>query len=92
MYYSCCELKDAFVNKITGSTYNHLYIYNRGDSGSDSTYVCFNPASDAFKQEIVSKYDSNSNNAIESNEVPADYPPEAYDGATCDGGYCVCLP
>lgn len=86
------ELKDAFVNKITGSSYNHLYIYNRGDSGSDSTYVCFNPASDAFKQEIVSKYDSNSNNAIESNEVPADYPPEAYDGAACDGGYCVCLP
>lgn len=44
------ELKVSFVDRITKSGYNHLFIYNKGGQG-DSTYVCFVPKSSSFLKE-----------------------------------------
>ncbi len=46
------ELKTSFTTRIKAATYNSLYVYNRGTQG-DSTYVCFQPKSGAFKTEAL---------------------------------------
>lgn len=78
------ELKVTFFNRIFGSGYNWLKIYH-GDQPSDSTYVCFEPKSDAFKTEAAQRVLAG---------VPADYPAEAVGNPTdCGTGEnCVCLP
>lgn len=48
------ELKTSFTQRITGTAYNDLYVYNRGQQG-DSTYVCFVPQSGAFLQEAETR-------------------------------------
>lgn len=91
------ELKLSFINRIVNSTYNHLFVYNAGTTGS-STYVCFAPKSDNFAAEVLTKYDADSSGTIETTEVPGDYPHTAAVGtADCDAaaatsGNCVCLP
>jgi len=44
------EIKTSFVNRLTGSDYNSLYVYNEGTQG-DSTYVCFEPQSANFTKQ-----------------------------------------
>lgn len=46
------ELRQSFVTRITGATYNTLIKYNRGTAG-DSTYVCFQPRSASFRAEAI---------------------------------------
>ncbi len=48
------ELKISFTQRVTGGSYNPLFIYNRGGQG-DSTYVCFVPQSGAFIQEAENR-------------------------------------
>ncbi len=48
------ELKATFVDRITGSGYNYLWIYNQGGTG-DSTYLCFKAKSKAFEVEADSR-------------------------------------
>lgn len=48
------ELKKSFVDRISSSNYNQLYVYHRGGS-NDSVYVCFRPKSGAFKQEAYDR-------------------------------------
>ncbi|MFZ2199910.1 MAG: type II secretion system protein [Microgenomates group bacterium] len=48
------ELKTSFVNRISPTTYNPLYIYNGGAQGN-STYVCFTPNSGSFQTEAVTR-------------------------------------
>jgi len=48
------ELKVTFFNRIFNTTYNPLFIYNRGTTG-DSTYVCFVPKSKAFITEATTR-------------------------------------
>jgi prepilin-type N-terminal cleavage/methylation domain-containing protein len=48
------EIKSSFVNRITDTTYNTLFGYNRGTQG-DSTYVCFLPKSGAFLEEASTR-------------------------------------
>ena len=48
------ELKTSFVNRISNTTYNSLYLYNRGTPG-DSTYICFAAKSGAFMEEASTR-------------------------------------
>lgn len=48
------EIKTSFVTRITDSTYNTLFAYNRGTQG-DSTYICFLPKSGAFLEEATTR-------------------------------------
>lgn len=44
------ELKTSYVTRITANDYNALYVFNKGTQG-DSTYVCFKPKSQAFRDQ-----------------------------------------
>lgn len=48
------ELKASYINRITATDANPLYIWNAGGTG-DSTYVCFLPVSGAFKTEAEAR-------------------------------------
>lgn len=60
------ELKTSFTQKVLGSGYNYLSVYNGGQPGN-STYVCFRPKSKAFVDEAVARCN-------ETALLPADYP------------------
>ena len=93
------ELKASFVNKTEADSFNDLYIYNAG-GGSDSTYVCFAPKSNNFKQEAVDRLDLDGDgNYPDDGAIPDDYPVSAYNNPTAgtdlncgDEGNCICLP
>ncbi len=85
------EIKLSFVNRITASGYNQLYIFNRGQPG-DSYYICFSPKSGSFRTEAYERCTAT---------LPADFPPDACpDDSTCKAagssgnatGCRVCLP
>ena len=48
------EVKRSFVDKVTKTDYNHLYVYYNGDPGS-SMYVCFKPQSGAMQKDAVDR-------------------------------------
>lgn len=48
------EVKRSFVDKITKSDYNHLYVYYNGDPGA-SLYVCFLPKSGAMQKDAADR-------------------------------------
>lgn len=62
------ELKSSFTTRISSSTYNWVYVYNVGVSGS-STYVCFLPKSGAFRTTASSR--------CQAGSLPTDFPPLA---------------
>lgn len=80
------ELKQSYINRITGGTYNTLFVYNRGQAG-DSTYVCFNAKSGAFDTESTRRCGAT---------LPADFPARACNNTTNCGALpnddCTCLP
>lgn len=81
------ELKVTFFTRMFGSGYNYLKIFH-GTGASDSTYVCFEPKSDAFKTEAAARVTAPA-------VVPADYPSADAVGNTTNcgiGGNCICLP
>ncbi len=78
------EVKESFVNRITGAGYNTLFVYNGGAQGN-STYVCFAPKSANFVTEAATRCGAS---------LPTDFPASAC-GNTTDcgtGGDCICLP
>lgn len=76
------ELKSSFIQRITASTYNALYVYNNGAQGS-STYLCFLPLSASFKTDGQTRCTGGS--------LPADFPASACAGGTPYVSYS-CLP
>lgn len=48
------EVKRSFVDKITKSDYNHLFVYYNGEAGS-SLYVCFKPQSGAMQEDAATR-------------------------------------
>lgn len=78
------EIKASFVERITASGYNTLFVFNRGTQG-DSTYVCFAPKSANFVTEAGKRC---------AGSLPDDFPPSACGNQTDCGsaGNCVCLP
>lgn len=78
------EVKESFITRITGASYNPLFVYNRGTQG-DSTYVCFQPQSSNFVTEAGIRCD---------NVLPADFPASACGNVNDCGasGDCICLP
>ncbi len=48
------ELKTSYTTRITTSTARSMFIYNKGGTG-DSTYVCFKPQSQAFKEKAKTR-------------------------------------
>jgi len=82
------EIKQSFVNRITDSRYNALYMEYGGATG-DSVYVCFSPQSMSFSQEADTRCDAG---------VPTGFPLAACDGcaallgASGESEDCICLP
>ena len=76
------ELKAAFKNRITGTSYDFFQIYNAGATG-DSTYVCFKPKSNAFKTEALTRCTDTSK--------PSDFPPSACGATWSDDFICPSL-
>jgi len=79
------EVKSAFVNRVTSTKSNALFIEYGGSTG-DSVYVCFNPQSGSFKKEADDRCSS---------------PPTGYPATACGScpktslgkaDNCVCLP
>lgn len=80
------ELKTTFVNRVTDSTYNPLFIYNNGAQG-DSTYVCFVPMSKAFLTEATDRcVDENGSG------LPSDIATDVKATICADGAVYTCLP
>lgn len=81
------ELKLSFIDRVSSATYNSLFIYNDGVTGS-STYVCFRPRSKAFLTEARTRC---------GNGLPTDLQ-GAVDDVCAAGNYAtsedvyVCLP
>jgi len=77
------ELKVTFFNRIFDGGYNYLHIYH-GDNASDSTYICFEPKSDAFITEATNRCTSG---------LPDDL--LSIDATICDDTndiYFICIP
>ncbi len=80
------ELKTTFVNRVTDSTYNPLFIYNKGEQG-DSTYVCFEPKSKAFLKDATDRcVDANGSG------LPSDIAGGVKTTICTDGAVFSCLP
>lgn len=68
------EVQTAYINRITNTGYNFLYVYNRGTAG-DSTYVCFKPQSNSFKSVATKRWNNGvacSGTSCTCTGVPAD--------------------
>lgn len=86
------ELKVTFFSRIFNTGYNYLWIYNRGSQG-DSTYVCFEPQSNAFVTEAQNRCVDAAGQGLPSDIAPG------VAGTIC-GGYAdpdanpiyVCIP
>ena len=79
------EVKRSFIDKITKSDYNHLYVYYNGDPGS-SMYVCFKPQSGSQQEEAADRCGDTTGTGL---------PDDLRDAATnvcADGAEYVCLP
>jgi prepilin-type N-terminal cleavage/methylation domain-containing protein len=86
------EIKQSYLDRISQTSYNTLYIYNDGTQGS-STYACFAPVSNAFVQEVDQRLDPDGDGTLDN--YPADYPSSDAIGNTAEcgsAGNCVCLP
>ncbi len=86
------ELKQSFLDRVSATSYNFLYLYNDGAQGS-STYACFAPRSQAFVQEVEQRLDPDGDGTLDN--YPADYPSDDAIGNTTEcgtAGNCVCLP
>ncbi len=49
------EILLAYIQRVTSSTSNRLFVFNDGTSG-DSTYVCFVPQSNSFRQQAANRW------------------------------------
>ena len=79
------EVKRSFIDKITKTDYNHLYVYFSGEAG-DSLYVCFKPQSGAMQEEAATRCGDTSGSGL-----PEDF--RAAAASVCaDGEEYVCLP
>ncbi|HEX9817680.1 MAG TPA: type II secretion system protein, partial [Patescibacteria group bacterium] len=77
------ELKQSFLDRVSASSYNTLYVYNVGSQGS-STYACFAPKSNAFVQEVNQRLDPDGDGTLDN--YPTDYPATDAIGNTAQCG------
>lgn len=82
------EIKESFVNRLSATGYNPLYIYNAGSQG-DSTYICFKPDSGSFTEEAKTRCGENRDGMPED---AAAIEQTVCGGANGLGDYYVCLP
>lgn len=81
------EVKQSFVNRITDTRYNALWMEYLGGTG-DSVYICFSPQSMSFGQEADNRCVS----------TPPGFPTAAcgacdnLTGASGSHPNCICLP
>ncbi|HPS40710.1 MAG TPA: type II secretion system protein [Candidatus Woesebacteria bacterium] len=80
------ELKRSFVDKVTKSDYNHLWVYYNGDPGS-SLYVCFKPQSGAMQEEAAARCVDTSGSGL-----PDDLAGAATEICGVEGEEYSCLP
>ncbi len=76
------ELKTSYTSRITNGTTRSMYIYNKGGTG-DSTYVCFKPQSQAFKEKAATRCKS---------PMPSDIDSAVATTLCAVGNEYVCLP
>lgn len=79
------EVKRSFVDKVTQSDYNHLYVFYSGDPG-DSLYVCFKPQSGAMQEEAATRCGN-----TDGGSLPEDLQAAGTSVCVADNEY-VCLP
>lgn len=82
------EIKAAFINRITSSTYNALYMDYEGGPGA-SVYVCYSPQSGSFSRDAQQRC------LEESDSLPdeaCDGTCESLPGASGRSQWCVCIP
>lgn len=97
------EIQAGFVNKVSSSNYNKLYIYNGSTSSNpnNSTYVCFKPRSKLFLEKAKTKWGSSCANVASYTDIgdtssPYQWPPSGtllinICNQTADE-YATCLP
>lgn len=95
------EINSSFINKVSSSSYNKLYVYNGSDSSNPnkSTYVCFKPNSKAILNKNKIKWGATCGNMSNFSDIGAGAGP-VYTWSTtpvftiCDGAdlYATCLP
>lgn len=92
------ELKSSFTTRIAKEGYNYLSVYNDGVPSS-STYMCFVPKSNAFREEAWDRCSNDDHTALDV--LPSDFPAEACpsDGSCATAqtpdeaiGCYICLP
>lgn len=76
------ELLSAFIQRITASGYNTLYVFNDGIQGH-STYICFVPKSNSFLQNALKRW--NGGNACSGTSCGASGVPYDLADATTTG-------
>ncbi len=52
------EVKQTFIDRITGATYNSIYVYYNDEVRGSSTYTCFKPQSRSFAKEAYTRCQS----------------------------------
>lgn len=73
------ELKVSFIQRISATGSNQLFVFNRGQQG-DSTYICFVPKSAAFTTEATDRCEE------KDGPIPNDFPTS--DNTTVEGSAC----
>jgi prepilin-type N-terminal cleavage/methylation domain-containing protein len=82
------ELKQSFTDRVVGTQYNYLFVYNAGAAGN-STYICFNGQSQSFQTEASERC------AGTRGSIPADLLRASVCDVTVDGElgqFLSCLP
>lgn len=68
------EISPSFVNKVSSSNYNKLYIYNGSNYSNNpnkSTYICFKPRSKLFLEKAKTKWGDNCGNVDSYSDIGA---------------------
>lgn len=79
------EIKSSFVERISATGYNPLWLYFDDSVSGASAYICFMPQSGSFKEEAETRC---------GGTLPGDFPSSACSNTTNCGaeGNCICLP
>lgn len=92
------EVKSGFVDRIRGQTTYSIYVYKAGVGGA-SMYSCFQPSSEAFRQEAINNCSSPTvtggwpeDGVLLAAACPGDNAGETSYEPTADNLELICLP
>ena len=93
---STAEVKSGFIDRIRGQTTYSIYVYKDGIGGA-SMYSCFQPSSEAFRQEAISNCSSPTvtggwPTTVLGAACPGTNPGESNYAPSGDNSELICLP